>query len=52
MNSEEFRDMLKEHLTIRLSEKHDYGGKGIKVEIYFDDQKICGDYVFTQTWQD
>lgn len=52
MNEEEFQKMLKEHLTIRLSEKRNYGGKGIEVELLFDYKKICSDYVFLETWQD
>ena len=52
MNEEEFQRMLKEHLTIQLSEKRDYGGKGLEVKLLFDYEEICSDYVFTETWQD
>ena len=50
--SEKLCEMLKEHLTIRLSEKRDYGGEGIEVEIWFDNEKLCSDYIFTKSWQD
>lgn len=50
--SEKLCKLLKENLTIHLSEKRDYGGEGIKVEIWFDNEKLCGDYIFTKSWQD
>lgn len=52
MDKEQLFEILKENLTIRCSEKRDYGGKGIEVELWFDNEKLCSDYVFTQTWQD
>lgn len=52
MDKDELLALLKENLSIRISEKRDYGGKGIAVEFWFDNQKICDDYVFTSTWQD
>lgn len=52
MNKNELFSLLKENLTVRLSEKRDYGGEGIKVEILFDNEKICSDYIFLKTWQD
>jgi len=52
ITSDELRKLLKENLTIRLFEKRDYGGEGIEVEIWFDNEKLCSDYIFTKTWQD
>jgi hypothetical protein len=52
MNKDELFELLKENLTLRLSEKYDYGGKGIEVQLWFDNEKLCSDYVFTSTWQD
>jgi hypothetical protein len=49
--SEKLCKMLKDHLSIRVSEKRDYGGKGIEVKILFDNVEITSDYVFLQTWQ-
>jgi hypothetical protein len=52
MDKEQLFELLKENLSIRLSEKRDYGGEGIEVQLWFDNEKLCSDYIFTKTWQD
>lgn len=52
MDKDQLLALLKENLTVRLSDKRDYGGKGIQIELWFDNEKICSDYILTSTWQD
>lgn len=45
---EELLKLLKEHLTIELQNHNDYDGKGFKIVVKFDGEKISDDYFITE----
>jgi hypothetical protein len=49
----ELRELLKEHLSIRIDEHSiSYRGKGIKVSLWYDLEEISSDYVMVEDFKD
>lgn len=48
--SEKLCKLLKENLTVRVYEKLNNSGQGIEVEIWFDSEKLCSDYIINKPW--